>query len=141
MKYYISFDYMLSFYGLIPERAYTYTCATCGLKLDEKNIVNTLSNYIFIHIPQVVYNLGLTTMNDGVNKYIVATKEKALCDKLYTISQIMDNVKELEYLLFEDLRIDEDDFWQLDKELIFKIAPLYNSVNLNLLVELIKKQN
>ena len=40
-------------------------------------------------------------------------------------------------MLFEDLRIDEDAFNKLNKEDILKIAPLYRSTNLNLLVKLI----
>ena len=45
--------------------------------------------------------------------------------------------KELKNLLFEDLRIDEDAFNKLNKEDILKMAPLYRSTNLNLLVKFI----
>ena len=41
-------------------------------------------------------------------------------------------------MLFDDLRIDEDEFNKLDKNIILKLAPLYHSTNLNLLAKLIK---
>ena len=43
----------------------------------------------------------------GDYSYRIATPCKALCDKLYTMSHCK-NKKELRYLLFDDLRIDED---------------------------------
>ena len=76
---------------------------------------------------------------NGQYSYQVATPEKALCDKLYTISPVT-SVKELKNLLFEDLRIDEDAFNKLSKEDILKMAPLYRSTNLNLLVKLIGEE-
>jgi hypothetical protein len=76
---------------------------------------------------------------NGQYSYQVATPEKALCDKLYTISPVT-SVKELKNLLFEDLRIDEDAFNKLNMEDILKMAPLYRSTNLNLLVKLIGEE-
>ena len=76
-------------------------------------------------------------LNDGKYSYQVATPEKALCDKLYTISPVK-TVKDLKVLLFEDLRIYEDKFDELNKQDILKLAPLYRSTNLNLLETLIK---
>lgn len=67
----------------------------------------------------------------------MASKEKALCDKLYTLSPIK-TIKDLKILLFEDLRIDEDMFYRLNKEDILKLALLYHSTNLNLLAKIIK---
>ena len=52
--------------------------------------------------------------------YQIATPEKALCDKLYTLSPIK-NMKELENILFNDLRIDLDEFNKLNIEDIEQI--------------------
>ena len=76
---------------------------------------------------------------NGQYSYQVATPEKALCDKLYTISPVT-SIKELKNLLFKDLRIDEDAFNKLNMEDILKMAPLYRSTNLNLLVKLIGEE-
>ena len=41
--------------------------------------------------------------------------------------------------LFDDLRIDEDKFWAMDREQILSYAPKYGSKNLNLLKKLFEK--
>ena len=68
--------------------------------------------------------------------YQIATPEKALCDKLYTISPV-GSVKAMRALLFDDLRVDESDFWQLNLEDIKQLAPLYKSTNHKYLAKLI----
>ena len=134
---YLSFDYVLQAHGLIPEAVYnTFTCATFN-KRKSKKYVNYFGVFIYKDVPKAVFNLGVTIFTDGLYSYQVATPEKALCDKLYSLS-IVKNVAELEEMLFCDLRIDEDAFYNLNKEDIFKIAPLYHSKNLNLLVTLLK---
>ena len=76
-------------------------------------------------------------MSQGAYSHMIATPEKVLCDKLYTISPVK-TIKDLERLLFEDLRIDEDKFYELNKQDILKLALLYHSTNLNLLAKFIK---
>lgn len=134
---YISFDYILHYYGLIPEAVYnTVTCATYNKKKIKK-YTNKFGIFIYRDVPSAVYSLGVIVLNDGQYSYQVATPEKALCDKLYTISPVK-TVKGLRALLFEDLRIYEDKFNQLNKQDILKLAPLYRSTNLKLLEKLIK---
>lgn len=137
---YISFDYVLQYQGLIPEAIYnTITCATYNKKKSKK-YTNKFGTFIYRDVPSSVFSLGVIAVVDGEYSYQIATPEKALCDKLYTISPIK-TVKDLKILLFEDLRIDEDRFNELNKEDILKLAPLYRSTNLNLLERLIKGEN
>ena len=70
--------------------------------------------------------------------YQIAMPEKSLCDKLYTLPPAK-NLTELQVLLFNDLRIDEQEFAKLDKASIGELAPLYHATNLKLLNKLIKK--
>ena len=70
----------------------------------------------------------------------MATKEKALCDKLYSLKPL-NNYKELEIMLFDDLRIDEDGFKKMDVGKIEKLIILYHSTNINLLVKYLRRQN
>lgn len=135
---YLSFDYVLHVQGLIPEAVYnTYTCATFN-KRKTKTYTNHFGTFIYRDVPKDVFNLGVLVFIDGLYSYQVASAEKALCDKLYTLSPVK-SVIELKEMLFSDLRIDEDVYCKLDKEDILKIAPLYRSKNLNLLVKLIKE--
>ena len=69
---------------------------------------------------------------------MIATPEKAVCDKLYTVSPCA-NRKELSELLFANLRIDESDFRNLDLKEMAELAGLYQTANHRLLVSLIKE--
>lgn len=133
---YLSFDYVLHLQGLIPEAVYnTFTCATFN-KRKIKTYTNHFGTFIYRDVPKEVFNLGVSVLTDGPYSYQVATTEKALCDKLYTLSPVK-NINDLREMLFEDLRINEEIFNGLSKEGILRMAPLYHSKNLNLLVKLI----
>lgn len=134
---YLSFDYVLHEQGLIPEAVYnTFTCATYNKK-KIKTYTNKFGTFIYRDVPSAVFSLGVLVIDTVGYSYQVATPEKALCDKLYTISPVK-SVKNLCQLLFEDLRIDEDRFNELNKQEILELAPLYHSTNLNLLAKMIK---
>ncbi len=135
---YLSFDYVLHLQGLIPEAVYnTYTCATFN-KRKIKTYTNHFGTFIYRDVPKAVFNLGVFVFTDGGYSYQVASAEKALCDKLYTLTPVK-NLQELTELLFADLRIDEEAFYALKKEDILKITPLYRATNLNLLAKLLKQ--
>lgn len=134
---YLSFDYVLQICGLIPEAVYnTYTCATFN-KRKTKIYTNRFGTFIYRDVPKDVFYLGISAFIDGTYSYQVASAEKALCDKLYTLPPVGSIVR-LKEMLFDDLRIDEEVFDKLNREDILKIAPLYKSTNLNLLAKLIK---
>ena len=132
---YISFDYALSYYGLIPETAYNYTCATYN-KRKTKIYTNYFGTYIYCDVPKRVFSLGIEIKNDGDYSYQIATPEKALCDKLY-ITKPVKNMNELKMLLFQNLRIDEFEFNKLNKKELIELSLLYNSTNLNFLAKYI----
>lgn len=135
---YLSFDYILFTQGLIPEAVYnTFTCATFNKK-KVKTYTNHFGTFIYRDVPKEVFSLGVFVFTEGSYSFQSASAEKALCDKLYTISPTR-SIRGLKDLLFEDLRIDKNAFNKLNKEDILKIAPLYHSTNLNLLVKLIKE--
>ena len=135
---YLSFDFALYVYSLIPEAVYnTYTSATFD-KRKTKKYQNQFGVFTYRDIPTEVYPLGVLIIEENGYSYQIATPEKALCDKLYTISPVS-NLTELKELLFDDLRIDEDEFEKLDHNTLETLAPLYHSTNLNLLAKLIRR--
>ncbi len=130
---YISFEYALSFYGLIPERVNTITCATFDKK--KKKQYNTdFGVFTYRDIPNLAYPEEIILKTEREYSYQIATPEKALCDKLYTLSPIS-NYQALENMLFNDLRIDEDEFKKLNYSKIEKLSNLYHSTNVNLLAK------
>ena len=135
---YLSFDYALYVYSLIPEAVYkTYTSATFG-KRKAKKYQNYFGTFVYRDIPTAVYPLGVLVFEENGYSYQIATPEKALCDKLYSLPPVK-NLTELRALLFDDLRIDEDELMKLNKEVIEKIAPWYRANNLKLFVKFFRK--
>lgn len=133
---YLSFDYVLSMCSLIPETIFrTYTSATFR-KGKAKQYDNAFGVFTYRDVPAAVYHFGVEIREENGYSYQIATPEKALCDKLYTISPV-GSVKAMRALLFEDLRVDENDFWQLNLDDIKQLAPLYKSTNHKYLVKLI----
>lgn len=135
---YLSFDYALAVYSLIPEAVYnTYTSATFN-KNKIKQYQNHFGTFTYRDIPAEVYPLGVLLHEENGYSYQIATPEKALCDKLYTLSPAK-KMTELQALLFNDLRVDEQEFAKLDKASIAELAPLYRATNLKLLGKLIRR--
>lgn len=128
----------MSAYSLIPEAVYNaYTSATFN-KNKIKQYQNHFGTFTYRDIPAEVYPLGVLLHEENGYYYQIASPEKALCDKLYTLPTAK-KLTELQALLFNDLRIDEQEFAKLDKASIAELAPLYHATNLKLLNKLIKK--
>ena len=135
---YLSFEYALAYYGLIPERVYVYTSATT-LKRHNRKVKNYFGTYTYTDVPLDVWRFGIERIEDGDYVYLIACKEKALCDTLYK-KPAVDSVIELKQLLFEDMRIDVDEFYELNFEDIISICDLYKKKNLKLLKKMLEKE-
>lgn len=120
---YISFQYALASYGLIPERVETITCASYGKNRD-KLFRTPLGEYRYLYLPVAVYPYGISQDEDEGARYLIATPEKALCDAVYKTSGIVSR-DELETLLLEDWRVEKEELHGLDADFIEWIAPRY----------------
>ena len=136
---YISFEYALSYYGVIPEVVSTFTSATFGKK-NNKIYHMKDSTFDYRSVPDEVFPMGVLIMKNSKNiSYKIASKEKALCDLLYSKYPVR-SIKDLKTLLFEDMRIDENEFLKMNVEFIKEIAPLYHSNSLNVLKKYLNKE-
>ena len=136
---YLSFDYALSHYDLIPEAVYTYTSATFEKK-KSKTYENHYGRFTFRDVPSEAYPFGVLIREENGYVYRIASPEKALCDKLYIMPPVTSQ-KEIERMLFEDLRIDPSDFDSLDKDSIIQLGKKYHSNNLNYLVKYLERRS
>lgn len=134
---YISFEYVLSFYGLIPESVHTITCATLHQR-HRYQYKNHFGNYSYQDVPAKIFYQGISTEIINGYSYCIASKEKAFCDFLYTKRPVT-SIKQLKQLLFEDLRIDVDEFKKLNMEDLLTLGPLYKKRDFYFLSKLIKK--
>ena len=136
---YISFEYALSYYGVIPEVVSTFTSATFGKK-NNKIYHMKDSTFDYRSVPDEVFPMGILIMKNSKDiSYKIASKEKALCDLLYSKYPVR-SIKDLKTLLFEDMRIDENELLKMNVEIIKEIAPLYHSNTLNVLKKYLSKE-
>lgn len=135
---YVSFEYALSYYGLIPERVHTITSATTCRPVE---FATKLGRYSYAKIPAKAYPLGIDWKHDAKDGgYLIATPEKALCDKVAAdkrITRIKPN--DMAQYLESDLRIEWADLAALDARLVWRIAMAYSSPALQSLAATLKK--
>ena len=135
---YISFDFALSYYGMIPEKVIAITSASLNNRKN-KTFVNEFGRYEYSDIPEEAFSEGLTYLENGDYIVKMASKEKALCDSLYKWRAVH-SLKDLRELLFEDKRINITEFADCDHEQMCRLAKLYHRTNHNLLIKLIEKE-
>lgn len=137
---YVSYEYALSYHGLIPERVYTVTSATT---YRSEEYSTALGHFSYTKIPSKVYSIGLewkSDENDG--GHMLATPEKALCDTIYADKRITHLTRnEIEHYLEDDLRIEWEDLKKLDSLLIWRISMAYSSKTLQTIAAIIKKRS
>lgn len=134
---YLSFDFALYYYGLIPEKVTAFTSATFDKK-KKKMYKNQFGVFLYRDVPSNVYPLGINLIEENGYIYQIATPEKALCDKLYTLSPIK-NMSELENVLYNDLRIDIDELNKFNVQDLEEISNSYHSTNVDLLYRYMRR--
>ena len=128
---YLSFEFALAYHSLIPEAVFNFTSATFEKK-KAKQYTTPFGTFIYRDVPSDVYPFGIILQNENGYGFQIASPEKAICDQLYKLSPVI-NVSELERLLFENLRIDQEDLNNLNKANLFNLCARYHTQNHKLL--------
>lgn len=119
---YISLEYALSFYGLIPERVETVTSVTDKRK---KLFDTPVGVFSYRYINPAIYSYGITLYKmDQHHSILIASREKAVCDMLY-FSDKMANEAQIEKYFYEDLRMDMEDVRRLNRRKVKILSGLY----------------
>ena len=134
---YLSFEFALSWHGLIPEKVYAFTSATCG-KGRRKQYDTAFGTFVYRDVPIAAFPYGTTLHEENGYSFILASPEKAICDLLYTRSPCSSRM-ELRQILFDDLRMDENAFRGTNWNEMMELAELYRTSNHRLLISLIKE--
>jgi hypothetical protein len=102
---YVSSDTALSHWGLIPERVYEICSVTTNLS---KTYKTKAGRFRYLHMPLPYYSFGIQQVELTKKQWVLmATPEKALCDKIITTpGMILRSVKQVRELLLEDLRME-----------------------------------
>ena len=134
---YLSFEFALGYYGMIPEAVYTFTSATFEKK-KKKTFINHFGTYTYMDVPSSVYSMGLEIIEEGSYAFMMASREKAICDQLYKVGPVT-NYEDLQNLLFVDLRIDEHELKKINLENLGILAERYPSRNVKKLYGLMRR--
>lgn len=129
---YISLEYALSFYGLIPERVYDVTSVTTKKTL---HFSNSIGNFNYRHImPSAFKGFKIIKDHSGLDVFM-AEPEKAVVDFLYFAFGRDPKVNEKSQDLFsESYRF--EDVGTLKEKRILELASLFNNSNLNTMARL-----
>lgn len=116
----ISFEYALSYHGLIPERVENLT-SICFKR--NKKFTCDFGVFTYKYISEKLFSLGIEHHESSEGNFHMASKEKALCDMAY-FAKLKSNTDAKEYLI-ENLRIDREELFKLDSKLLFDLAKTY----------------
>jgi hypothetical protein len=120
---YVSLEKALQFYGLIPEHVELMTNVT--LK-SSKLFKTPIGNFSYTHCHPKSYAIGITTRSFSEDENpLIATPEKALTDLLTLRRGKITSLIQIEQILLEDLRIEEEDLLSLDLQLIQQIHEIH----------------
>lgn len=122
---YVTLEYALSFYGLIPERVETITSITFKKK---KEFITPVGTFAYEHLNSEAYSKGIKLhLLSKEQKFIIASPEKALLDTIairVEKGELMENVEDF---LVNDLRIDMNSFKKLNRKVLLELASFYKS--------------
>ncbi len=136
---YVSLDYALAHYGLIPEVVFEVSSMTIGRS---RLFDSTFGRYSFTHSYTPLYQIGIQLgRNADESCFLIASPTKALCDKVIFTKKLKAlSVKSMAEFIFEDLRIDKNNLLELEVSVIEQcMLAGYKKMHLKALYKLIEK--
>jgi len=131
---YVSYEYALSYFGLIPEKVTRITSAS-SKKM--KQFQTPVGEFIYYYLNPKQFSVGITWESiDDNSHFLIATKEKALADCIARQRPFQSKEDLLVYLV-EGMRIDDKDIEALKLPLMRDIASLYQNKNVTLLCDIL----
>jgi hypothetical protein len=135
---YVSREYALAYYGLIPE----YVAEVTSVSTKRSRSFDTqIGRFSYAHLPPKLYQLNFNLIAVRNNETaLVATAEKALADLLYLRDDHPETMNELVELLFDDLRLDDALVSRMRIGMFTEIMKAGGSPTLKLIIEWLKAQ-
>lgn len=134
---YISLEYALSYYGMIPERVETITSVT---PKRSKLFTTPVASFSYTHIQTNAYGVGVEIQKRGPSGILMATREKAVCDKLAQAAHVR-TIKGVAEFLIEDQRIDPKDLANLSLDLLDEIENAYSQRRITIFTRWVRKNS
>jgi len=134
---YISYEYALYYHGLIPESVEEVTSATTK---KVKSFLTPYGVFSYRHIDKKLYALGLEIVSSKLGNFMIASKEKALCDKIFATKGVkIVSKKAMHIFLQEDLRIDFDELMEFDLDIVSEYATISKSKRVKFLYKTLRE--
>jgi hypothetical protein len=136
---YVSLEYALHYYSLIPERVETVTSVTCARA---RRFSTPVGLFVYREIPVRAYEKGATRLEleDG-RAFLMALPEKALADKIRDDRGTgIRSLREMESYLLQNLRVDPESLRVLSPDLLAEFAEGYGSGKLRLLSQWVRQR-
>ena len=109
---YVSKQTALRYYGLIPEAVFTTQSMTVK---HSRNFETPVGRFEYQSIAREAFSIGITYINKQSYSFLIATPEKALCDMIANSPKVnLRYLKDVEIYLEEDIRMDIEDFRNMD---------------------------
>ena len=133
---YVSLEWALQSYGMIPERVEEITSIT----IKRTQVFTTpVGRFSYAHRPLFAYSAGIRRHLSDHQNYLIATPEKALVDLLVIRRGQVTSISELRQILFEDFRIEEEDLQKLNLDLLKTINAAYPHSSITHLINFLSK--
>ena len=132
---YISLEYALAFYGMIPESVELVTSMT---NKRNKAFSTPVGNFAYSYLHPAKYPVGITQCEIDSSRHIfIASKEKALSD-LIARQGSFSGPETLFTHLTENLRLDGSELMNLNKKRLREIVDIYRNRNVTLLSKIVR---
>lgn len=112
---YISLQFALNYYGLIPEQVHLITSITTN---HTRHFENTFGRFAYHGVNRSYFAVGISSHTENDNTFLIATPEKALVDTILFSPYISTSLIGLEQFLEEDIRFDTSALKQMDIPLL-----------------------
>ncbi len=119
---YVSLESALSYWGMIPERVEEVTCMT---NKRNKLFETPVGRFSYHYLNNRIFPIGRKQAYAGNLCFLMASREKALCDKLATLP--LTTEQDIAQLLEFDLRVDLEASAEMDCQLLKSIQTCYKN--------------
>lgn len=133
---YISYEYALSFYGMIPERVEVLTSSTTG---KSRKFHTPIGSFSYRYQSLEKYQPGITLKQlDDYHSILIATPEKAILDQVY-ISRGLSEKTDMKSFFEDDLRVETHSLKTLSLPHLTEIAEHFSSARVTRAIKYIKE--
>ena len=117
---YVSIQWALRYYGMIPEQVFRMTCITTK---HSRSFKTPIGEFSYMQVPDNYFPIGVETVEENGVSFLMASREKALCDTILSDPYVPNlSVIALRRYLEDDIRFDMDELTNFNLEIIRECA-------------------